>query len=176
MKTNKTKQEPTPSIHRGRPLVPRGGNDVVFTPDNLAAAIVAHYRPTGRILEPCKGDGAFVRAMPGCQWCEISEGKDFYAFDAKVDWIVTNPPWSQFRKFLNHAMALSDNIVFLALVNAWFMRARLRDITQNGFHIREIAFVDTPKIGGWPQTGFQLGAVHCRRGSCDRIKLSNITY
>lgn len=146
-----------------RPLAPRGGNDRVWTPDELAGRIVSHFKPSGRILEPCKGQGAFVRAMPGCEWCEIDEGRDFLAVEGRWDWIVTNPPWSQFRPFLAKSMQVADNVVFLALLNAWFMRARVADMRKAGFGIVEVLMLDTPPKP-WPQTGFQLAAVHARRG------------
>jgi len=146
-----------------RPLVPKGGNDRVYTPDALASEIVAHFRPSGSVLEPCKGNGAFVRAIPNCQWCELDEGIDFLSHNARHDWIVTNPPWSQFRAFLCHSMALADNIVFLSLVNAFFMRARVQDMRMAGFGIVEIRMIPTPPKP-WPQTGFQLGATYIRRG------------
>lgn len=41
----------------------KGGNDVVYTPDPLALAIVEHFQPRGTILEPFAGGGAFVRAF-----------------------------------------------------------------------------------------------------------------
>lgn len=85
----------------GRSLVPRNGDDVVFTPDSLAAMIVEHFRPCGRVCEPCKGGGAFLRAMPGADWFEIAEGRDFLACEGlRWDWIVTNPPWSDVRVFM----------------------------------------------------------------------------
>lgn len=146
-----------------RPLAPKGGNDKVYTPDGLAAAIVAHYKPFGTILEPCRGQGAFVRAMPGCSWCEIDDGRDFFNVFGAYDWIVTNPPWSQFRAFLNQSMRLADNIVFLSLVNAFFMKARVNDMRGYDFGMVEILMLDTPPKP-WPQTGFQLGATYIKRG------------
>lgn len=38
--------------------------DKVFTPDDVARDIVAYFKPTGRILEPCAGDGAFLKYLP----------------------------------------------------------------------------------------------------------------
>lgn len=86
------------SHRKNRPLLPKGGNDRVYTPDALARDIVLHFSPSGRILEPCCGGGAFLRAMPGCDWCEIDKGMDFFACTGRYDWIVTNPPYSLFRK------------------------------------------------------------------------------
>lgn len=151
------------SVAKKRPLAPKGGNDRIYTPDDLAKLIVDHFKPAGRILEPCKGGGAFLRALgTGCEWCEIDEGRDFFDYDGKVDWIVTNPPWSLLRPFLAHSMKLADNIVFLCLVNAFFMRARQRDIHAAGFGIVEILEVPMP-AKPWPQTGFSLAATWLSR-------------
>lgn len=146
-----------------RPLAPRGGNDRVYTPPALARQIVEHFQPFGRILDPCLGRGAFTAAMPTCFSCEIDAGTDFFQWQEPVDWIVTNPPWSQFRAFLRHSMEVADNIVFLSLLNAWFMRARVQDMRTAGFGLVEALMLDTPPRP-WPQTGFQLAAVHARRG------------
>jgi len=104
-----------------------------------------------------------MRAMPLCDWCEIDEGRNFLTTEGKWDWVVTNPPWSQFRPFLLKSMEVADNVVFLSLLNAWFMRARVRDMRNAGFGIVEVLMLDTPKKP-WPQTGFQLSAVHVKRG------------
>lgn len=151
-----------------RPLAPKGGNDRVYTPPRLAKDIVQHFKPLGECLEPCAGHGAFVAALKesGAQWvfsCEIDQGYDFFGWKRPVDWIVTNPPWSQFRDFLKHSMEIAPNVVFLALLNAWFMRARMEDMRRARFGIVEALLLDTPSKP-WPQTGFQLAAVHIKRG------------
>jgi len=172
-----------------RALAPKGGNDDVQTPPVLARLIVRHFNPQGPyMLEPCSGDGNFLAALrdnarPGTivDYCEIKKGRDFFSlkpfsFGSKnaCDWIVTNPPWSQFRAFLRHSMALSENIIFLSLVNAWFMRARVRDMWFFGFGIREILYVDTPPPP-WPQAGFQLGAVWIQRGYRGPVTITDKT-
>ena len=69
--------------------------DRVFTPDWAAEDIVRHFCPTGHILEPFKGDGVFLRYLPSkVDWCEIEEGRDFFAWKDAVDWIISNPPYS----------------------------------------------------------------------------------
>ncbi len=141
-------------------------NDVIQTPRELAARVVAHFKPTGRCLEPCRGEGAFSDLLPkGSDWCEILAGRDFLALPVPAvpyDWIITNPPWSQIRKFLGHAMACADNVVFLMTINHVWTKARLRDISAAGFALKEIVMLDMPK--NFPQSGFQLGAVHVARG------------
>lgn len=139
----------------------RPEQDIVYTPEDLAIDIIQHYQPLGIILDPCMGDGAFFNNYPSdCQtdWCEISRGRDFFDYSDKCDWIITNPPWSMMRRFLTHAMTIADNIVYLTSINHYTTKARLRDMRQANFGIKEIYCIDTPKE--FPQSGFQLAAVH----------------
>jgi hypothetical protein len=96
-------------------------NDVVFTPDWLAKKICSMFPVSGKVLEPCKGEGAFLKYLPeNTKWCEISEGVNFYDFNEKVDWIVTNPPYSDYNRFLDLCFEISDNIVLLVPVAKMF--------------------------------------------------------
>jgi len=91
-------------------------NDVVFTPDWLAKEMVSMLagQISGKVLEPCKGEGAILKYLPeGSDWCEITEGRNFYDYKEDVDWIITNPPYSDFNRFLAHCFELSQNVVLL---------------------------------------------------------------
>jgi hypothetical protein len=85
--------------------------DNVSTPCALAKRIVGHYQPRGRVLDPCRGDAQpFYKVLlkqPRCSvdWCEIGEGGDFLRYNQKVDWIISNPPWSKILVFIKHALA-----------------------------------------------------------------------
>jgi hypothetical protein len=97
-------------------------NDVVFTPEWLAEIICSMFPIKGLVLEPCKGEGAFMKYLPpDTMWCEITEGKNFYDFKpfpnvVRIDWIVTNPPYSDFDRFLDHSFELADDVVLLVPV------------------------------------------------------------
>ena len=188
-------------------------NDDIQTPLALARRLVAHFQPTGKILEPCRGHGNFLKylrehqrslakisglnpspqltakslkltapsvlkarssvlGVPSVQWAEVKRGRDFFDWDQPVDWIITNPPWSQIRDFLCHAMELSNHVVFLFTINHLWTKARLRDIHNADYGIREIVLVDMPKA--FPQSGFQLGAVHLQYGWKGKITLSEL--
>jgi hypothetical protein len=138
-------------------------NDDIETPAWLARAIVDHFKPTGRVLEPCRASGRFFDLFPpGSDWCEIKQGRDFLASNLSgFDWIVTNPPWSQIRPFLRKSMEVADNVVFLMTVNHAWTRARLRDAEEAGFGLKTILL--SPMPPEFPQSGFQLGAVHYSR-------------
>jgi hypothetical protein len=78
-------------------------------------------QPSGTILEPCSGRGAFVRALRSygqVHSCEIDRGSDFFQWTEHVDWIVTNPPWSQYRPFLDHALRVADRVAFVSTLTS----------------------------------------------------------
>ena len=139
--------------------------DIVMTPEYLAKDIIEHYKPEGLILDPSRGTGAFYDNFKtdNKDWCELGEDKDFLTYTKKVDWIITNPPWSKMQLFLEHGMKISDNIVYLTTINHYTTKRRIREMRSCGFSVKEIYCVDTPKKP-WPQLGFQLAAVHTQRG------------
>lgn len=149
-------------------LCPKGGNDRVYTPDSLALrvvrAILSRYPELAKasVLEPCAGKGAFVRALNACDvtpgTCEIDDGSDFMDFSGQVGWIVTNPPWSKIRDFLQKSMAVAHDVFFLAPIPNLMTKARLRDMKESGFSIQHMWLIDTPKE--FPQSGFQLVVAH----------------
>jgi hypothetical protein len=156
-----------------RKLIPTNTKreDCVQTPVELAEKIVEHFNPKGRILEPCKGKGNFLSVLPkNALWCEVLEGKDFFDFEEKVDWIITNPPYSKMRKFIQKSMEVAENIVFLTTINHLWLKARLRDIEEKGFGIKEILLFSTPK--NFPQSGFQIGCFYLKKDYVGDIKLS----
>lgn len=148
-------------------------DDVVQTPLEMAKRLVLHFKPEGRILEPCCGEGHFLKYLPTADWCELKEGRDFLNWDKPVDWIITNPPWSKIRPFLQHSMLWAQDVVFLLTINHIWTKARLRDIQEAGFGLKEICLLEMPD--SFPQSGFQLGAVHLQRhwkGDIQMVDLS----
>lgn len=93
-----------------------GVNDKVYTPQEIAKQLIGllPIKDTDRVLEPCMGEGSFYHNLPGIKdWCEIDRGRDFFEYNAKVNWIVTNPPYSIFDQFVKHCFELSDNVCLL---------------------------------------------------------------
>lgn len=154
-------------------LIPKNGNDKVYTPEYLCKRIVDYFKPKGKILEPCKGSGNFLKYLSNCDWCEIDEGKDFFDYNKKVDWIITNPPYSIVKKFLIKSYEIrTKNIVYLIPINHILgLKARINDMYSYGYMIKEIIFIDTPKE--FPQSGFQYGIIHIKKGKQRNIKITN---
>ena len=86
-------------------------NDVVYTPLSLAKLLIdmADIQPSDRVLDPCRGDSIFYNNIPECikDWCEITENKDFFKYNENVDIIIGNPPFSQWKKWLDHTVKLN---------------------------------------------------------------------
>ena len=143
-----------------------------MTPPELAERLVKHFAPKGRGLEPCRGSGNILQYLNNAGWCEITDGRDFFDYTDKVDYIFTNPPWSQIRAFLRHAMEIANDIYFLMTVNHIWTKARLRDVEEGGFGLVEICIFDTPP--NFPQSGFQVGMVHLQKGYLGSIKLTTL--
>jgi hypothetical protein len=140
--------------------------DIVFTPPRLAKEVIDHFAPTGKVLDPCRGNGAFYNQFPeSCEkdWCEITEGRSFFYYQKKVDWIITNPPWSLFKEFLEMGMRISDHVVYLVIINHFMTKSRLKTMRKWDFGFKEIYCVPTPTVL-WPPSGFQLAAVHVEKG------------
>jgi type I restriction-modification system DNA methylase subunit len=145
-------------------LTTNNGNDDVQTPDDLAEAIVKHYSPTGRVLDPCEGNGAFSRALraAGCDVTsfDIKTGTDFFTWEpppGRFDWIITNAPWSLFMEFLEKSLPIARNIVFLDKYNAWGTTARMNRVEAADFYFIEHCKVKQPPPP-WPSMGLQLTA------------------
>ncbi|MFH1498866.1 MAG: hypothetical protein ABII82_13690, partial [Verrucomicrobiota bacterium] len=164
---------PTYGPMRFQPNRDYTSNDDIQTPASLAERIVRHFQPSGRVLEPCAGDGNFLAHLPGADWCEVKKGRDFLTYEGRVDWIITNPPWSQIRPFLIKAFQTAENVVFLMTINHVWTKARLRIATENQFGLKTIVLTETPK--SFPQSGFQLGAVHYKRYWQGPIVLVDLT-
>lgn len=138
-------------------------SDIVLTPDHIAKAVVDRFKPSGRVLDPCKGDGAFIKHMPGAEWCEIREGRCFYDWTEPVDWIVSNPPYSVFSDFLRHSFKVAENIVYLIPINKAFNSERMmREIWEWG-GVRTCYTVSGGGALGFP-IGFCIGALHFEKG------------
>lgn len=138
--------------------------DVVYTPDDVARDMVAFFKPSGKILEPCAGDGAFLKYLPpDTDWCEIEKGRDFFACQEHYDWIVGNPPYSNILDWLCHSFEIADNVVFLMPMNSPFnSMQRLRVIDKWGGIVHIRAYGNGSMFGmGY---GFACGAIHFQRG------------
>lgn len=139
-------------------------SDVVRTPLELAQDMVNFFQPSGLCLDPCAGAGVFMDLLPsGSEWCEIERGRDFYAWQTPVNWVVGNPPYSHYSAWLRHSMKVSRDILYVMPVYKVFSSGKfLEDLFAWGgiVHIRRYG---TGTEWGFP-FGHALAAVHYQAG------------
>lgn len=146
-------------------------NDVVMTPEYLAKKLVNYFKPKGKGLEPCRGTGNIYKYLKNADWCEITENKDFYEYNKQVDYVFTNPPWSDIKNFLTKALSVSkSDVYFLCTINHLWTKSRQKLIRDAGFYVKEILCFETPKE--FPQSGFQVGMIHLKKGKAKACKIS----
>ena len=148
-------------------------NDIVYTPTEWARDIVEFFKPEGVCLDPCRGASAFYDVLPEPKkWCEIAEGVDFFEFDEKVDWIISNPPYSTFARWLDHTLDLDPaHIVYLIPVNKLLSSLdKLHKVYRYG-GIAHIRYYGTGRDAGFP-FGFPVGAVYLKRGYSGPVEIS----
>ena len=145
--------------------------DVVLTKPRIAEMIVRHFKPSGRVLDPCRGTGAFWKHMTGAEWCEIEEGRDFLEWKTPMDWIVSNPPYSNFWDFLAHSFTLSENVVYLIPLHKIWSSQRYMDAIREYGGIRETLIIGGGKVAGFTM-GFPVGAVHFQRKYRGEMRVS----
>ena len=148
--------------------------DKIMTREAIAIQIINHFKPTGLVLEPCRGKGSFYNNFH-CEkdWCEIDEGKDFFDYNKKVDWIITNPPYSIYDLFLLKAFEVADNIVFLVpLAKAFKSRKIDKEIEKYG-GLKEIVMLGSGGTIGFP-FGFPCGCLYYQRKYKGDIKITRM--
>ena len=151
---------------------PKTGADVFFTPEWCAKDMINFFKPFGMILDPCRGDGIFFNNLPaGSDWCEVLDGRDFYEHSSHVDWIISNPPYSDLREWINHSFLVADNIVYIVPIKNIFSAFGLVTEIRKYGGIKHIRYYGTGKLVDFPM-GNAVGAVHFQRDYKGPIEIS----
>ena len=166
----------TKTFGKGKLLNGNKPNDDIMTPVEISKKILEMFDIKGTILEPFKGDGSFYNQFPDdCNkdWCEIKENKDFLEYNKKVDWIISNPPYSIFDEVLEHSFEIADNIVYLVpLSKVVSSMGRIRKIKAYG-GVPYIYIMSASKCN-FP-FGFPVCVIHIQRNydGITNIKIDN---
>jgi hypothetical protein len=148
--------------------------DKVMTREDVAIKIIKYFNPSGLILEPCRGSGSFYNNIQGKKdWCEIDEKRDFFDYDKKIDWIITNPPYSIYDKFLLKAFEVSNNIVFLVPLAKAFKSQKIEEAISNYGGLKEIVMLGGGGKIGFP-FGFPCGCLYYKRGYKGNVKITKL--
>ena len=119
-----------------------GKNDNIHTPSTVAKLMIdmCDIHQNDKVLDPSKCSGVFYDNLPSycCKhYCEITDNKDFFECVDSCDWIIGNPPFSLWDKWIEHTMKLTHK--FCYIMNSFNLTdKRLRSIMNQGYGLTRI--------------------------------------
>ena len=120
-------------------------NDVIFTPPSVAKKMIelCDIKEGDTVLDPSRGDGVFYNNFPPtCKrdWCEITQGRDFFENNKHYNWIIGNPPYSLWTKWVDHTINICDNFCYI-FGSFNFNPNRIHKILEAGFKLTDLHIV-----------------------------------
>ena len=130
-------------------------NDIFYTPPDLVDDCMKLIKiaKSDTLLDPFYGDGAFYSKYPETNkkdWCEIEKGVDFFEYNKKVDWVISNPPFSKLTKVLNHCAEICEKGFGLIMLCFHLQPKRLNALSEKGFYITKIRLFQVKEWFGFP--------------------------
>ena len=137
--------------------------DKIYTPESIAKILIGKIPidiENDSVGDPCKGSGAFFNNFPVCDshktYWELDEGTDFLKDGFKLDWQITNIPFSMPKEFI-FKMAECSNKGFgiLCLSNSMTV-TRLSKLKEMGFYVDSITSLYIKEWGFGYKTDFYV--------------------
>ena len=132
-------------------------NDVIYTPKELAINCIKSFdlKTNDTVLDPFFGNGIFFNNYPDFvskQLCEIEPpyNKDFFEYNDKVDWIISNPPFSMISKVFEHTVKITNKGFGYILPAYALSQKRLRILKENNFAVTGISYFYITEWFGFP--------------------------
>lgn len=122
---------------------------IVFTKPAMVKHLISlvDFPAGATVLDPCAGDMVFFDHFPEhCKkdWCEINKGKDFFDYNQKADYIISNPPfvprklfWTFHRKAMELAQVEIWWLLNMSSLNV-FTPKRLEEMKEKSWFITQL--------------------------------------
>ena len=111
--------------------------DVFYTPLSVVQTHIASIQanPEDRWFDPFAGQHIYYDNFPteNKTYTEISENKDFFAFNEPVDVICSNPPYSMIDKVLDHSVKLNPRVISYLLLEGKMTPKRIEFLNNHGY-------------------------------------------
>ena len=128
--------------------------DVVYTPDKVVDVCIAVVEPMlcegDSVCDAFAGKNAFFSKYPTRiipSRCEIEEGTDFFDIsNQSVDWIISNPPYSNITDVLVHSARVCRKGFAYLIGDNNLTNARIHKLELLGFHLHTVKKI---KINHW---------------------------
>ena len=98
---------------------------------------------------------------------------DFFDWDKKVDWIITNPPYSIYDHFLQKAFSIADNVVFFVPIAKAFKSNKVQKMVLEYGGLKEIVYMGGGSKHGFG-FGFPVGCLHYQKGFVGDCKITYV--
>jgi len=130
-------------------------NDVIYTPIELSKNCIEtiEINENDFLLDPFFGDGSFFNNFPqknNKDWCEIEKNKDFFNYNEKVDWIISNPPFSKLTNILIKCSEICNKGFGLIMLCTALTPKRINLLESKGFFIEKINLFTVKSWFGFP--------------------------
>ena len=127
-------------------------NDVFITPRDLALKHIKFIdsKETDIWFDPCRHDenGSYYSQFPNEKkdWCEITEGRDFFEYENPVDIICCNPPYSIINKWIDKCIGLNPRIISMLIGINNLTTKRIETFNNAGYGISKLKML---KVYQW---------------------------
>ena len=113
--------------------------DVFYTPLSVVKKHISLITSSQEDVwyDPFAGKHIYLDNFPTTnkQYTEISEGKDFFTFDKKVDIICSNPPYSCIDAVLEKSVSLNPRVISYLLLEGKLTPKRMEYMNANGYSL-----------------------------------------
>jgi len=167
-------------------------NDEWLTPPALVALQISmipicsqfsYFNEQGELItplwfDPFKNTGVYYDSYPTAvdkDYTEILEGRDFFAYDKKVDVICSNPPYSMWDKIYDKTISLEPKVVSFVMSTGNLTRCRMNKMKKAGYVLTKMHRFDVKhpskeqKSRGYKSWMTSL-IVQWEKGVCPNIK------
>ena len=107
-------------LDSGKLMYSEGGNDECYTPHYAVTPILEYIPKDATVWCPFDTkESEFVKQIPNNIHSHISTGQDFFTYEPdEWDMIVSNPPFTNKRKFFERALSFNKPFA-LIMTNTW---------------------------------------------------------
>jgi hypothetical protein len=133
-------------------------NDELYTPISLSKKLIENIpiHESESCFDPFYGTGSFFNNFNSNDkndYCEINLGRDFFKYQIRHDWVISNPPFSQLTRVFEHTLMISK-VGFAYILPAYSLSCnRIKMASDNGFYLNKLVHFENPKE--W-MLGFQM--------------------
>jgi len=121
-------------------------NDVLYTPLPTALKLIeiTDIHENDKVLDPSRGKGVFYDNIPveNKDWCEITDGVDFFDYNKPVDIIIGNPPFSILKKWLSKSIELNPKKIAYVMGAINLNHNRMKLLYDNNYFITKLVITD----------------------------------